>query len=315
MANLTTNNVAATLNIYAQEALDQFIATMPSFNLFNKLFDSEIANGGQALITRIPNTYFNSVNDLTQGWSDISASVSNITISLQIGNYSEIFDELQFATLTDANIRNWFMPQMAQQLANGIVVNAINNVNTSSYGNYISVNSSSLFSITGSTSLASASAALDNLEIPQEGRYAIVTPTINQALMAGQIYNVYDAENSKGALQRNSVKELAGFQLSRYARFSGATAPQGGAKVSGQGGLVGICGNAQGIVAAVRQPVEINYGTTWSANAVDKSSGLSLQVRLMYDQSKPVWRLAVVSVYGTAQGNTSAIIPIVTKSN
>jgi hypothetical protein len=303
------------LSIYAQDALNQYIASMPKFDLFVRSFDTEIANGGQSLVTRLPNTSFASTPaDLTQGWNDETASASPITITLGLKARSEKFDELQWATLTDTNIRNWFMPQLAQQTANDVVVNAINNVTTSFYTNKISVPTSSMFAITGALSLQQASTILSNNEMPETGRYAIVTPTINQALSAGQVYQVF-SKNVNEVLDSNSVRQLSDFTLAKYARFFGATLPQGGSKYStGTDKLVGIAGVKEGIVAAVRQPVPINAGTTFSANAVDPTSGLSLQVRLSYDPSSPVWRLAVLSAYGTAQGNPNAIVPIVTQS-
>jgi hypothetical protein len=314
MGAASSNNLTSQLNVYSQEALQQFIASMPNFALFTRLFDTEIANGGQALVTRIPNTYFNAPNDLTQGWNDISASAATKTLTLGIKNYSEKFNELEWATLTENNLRNWFLPQMVGQLANGIVVDAINNVTSSVFTTTITVASSSAFGITGSTSLAQASTYLTQNEIPLEGRYAIVAPSVNQALMSGLVYQVFDAEASKGAIQSNKVKKLADFDLAVYPRFQNATTPQGGSKYSSGDKLIGLCGNKEGLIAAVRQPVEINVGTVWSSNATDPTSGLSLQVRLQYDGSVPVWRLAVVSVWATAAGNPYAIIPILTQS-
>ena len=64
----------------------------------------------------------------------------------------------------------------------------------------------------------------------------------------------------------------------------------------------------------MRQPVEINNGLVQSATAVDETSGISVQVRLIYDVSEPAWRLVVVACYGVARGNASGIVPIITQS-
>lgn len=312
--SLTTNNLTSLLNVYSQEALTQFIANMPKLDLFVRNFDSEIANGGQALVTRLPNTMFQSAPaDLTNGWNDESASATPITITLGLKARSEKFDELQWATLTDSNIRNWFLPQLAQQMANDVVVSAISNVTASVFTNTITVATSSLFTITGSTSLQKASTILSNNEVSEAGRYAIVAPSIHQALMAGQVYQTF-TKNVNEVLDTNNVKVLSDFTLAKYARFYGATNPQGGAKYSGGDKLIGIAGVKEGIVAAIRQPVPINAGTTFSSNATDPTSGISLQVRLSYDPSSPVWRLATLSCYGTAAGNPLGIVPILTQS-
>ena len=312
MSQLTTNNLTNTLGIYAQGALDQYIANAPSRHLFLKDFDTEVANGGQFVTTRLPNTTFGGVNDLTTGWNDVSASVNNITIPLKIGSFSEKFDELQFSTLTDTNIRNWFMPQMAKQLANSTVLNVINNITSSVFTNTITVASSSLFTLSGSNSVNSIATTLSNLEIPEEDRYMIVTPNVYSAIV-NQMLPVYFSGDGE-AVRQNKVNDILGFELNKYARLYNASLPQGGDKYTGNDKLIGFAGVEQGLVAVQRAPVEINYGTTWSANAVDKSSGVSIQVRLMYDQSQPVWRMAVINIFGSAAGNPSALIPILTQS-
>jgi hypothetical protein len=315
MSALTQNKLASQLNVYSQIALDQYIASMPKIDLFVKSFDSEIQNGGQSVFTRLPNTSFASAPaDLTQGWNDETASAALIQINLGLNARSEKFNELDWATLTDTNIRNWFLPQLAAQTANDVVVSAINNVTSSVFTNTLSVPSSSQFAITGAFSLQQASTKLSNNEMPEVGRYAIFTPAIHQALMAGQVYQTF-TKNVNEVLDANNVRVLSDFITAKYARFFGASLPQGGSKYSKNDKLVGIAGVSQGLVAAIRQPVAINAGTTFSSNAVDPTSGISLQVRLSYDPSSPVWRLAVLSLYGTAAGNPLGIIPIITQSN
>ena len=310
--SIANNSLQGFLQVYAQESLQQFIATMPSMNLFTKNFDSEIANGGTAVTTRIPTTIFGAANDLTQGYGNTSASSSAVTATLKLRNHDMVFDELQWATITPNVIQKTYLPSLTKQLANSIVSDAISNVSSSYYTNTITVASSSLFTVTGSTSLLQAATTLSNLEIPEEGRYAIVTPNVYQSLVNG-IFPTY-VYGDKAAIQENKVQMLNGFELHKYARLYNATKPQGGASYSGGDKLIGIAGNSEGLVFAVRQPVEINNGLVQSATAVDETSGISVQVRLIYDVSEPAWRLVVVACYGVARGNASGIVPIITQS-
>lgn len=201
---------------------------------------------------------------------------------------------------------------MAQQLANSMVVDAISNVTSSYFTHTISPASSSLFTVTGSTSLQSASVILDNLEIPIQGRYAIVTPQIYTSLTNGILPTYF--YGSPDVIQKNRVQELLQFSVTRYPRFYGATKPAGGNSYGGGDKLVGIAGVKDGLVMAVRTPVDPNNGLVQSATAVDATSGLSIQTRMIYDQSKPGWRLAVVGLWGSAAGNPNAIVPIITQS-
>ena len=321
-STLGANSLAGFLAVFAQESLEQFIATMPKINLFTKNFDSSITNGGISVTTRISTTNWGVANDLTTGYAGTSASASAITAFLKLRDFDTEFDELQWATVTPQVLLNTFFKPMGHQMANAIVVDAINNITSSLYTNTITVATSSNFTVTGSTSLQTGSTALDNLEIPFTGRYAIVMPSIYQSLVAG-ILPTYIYGNA-GAVQDNVVQNLLGFDLFRYPRFVGSLAPQGGNIVGTHSNytvdvvtgdkLVGILGNQDGLVCAVRSPVDVNNGLVQSATAVDPSSGLSLQTRIINDISKPSWRLAVVSIFGTAAGNTKAVIPIITQS-
>jgi hypothetical protein len=309
MSAVSANSLQGYLAVFAQESLAQYIAGMPKINLFTKNFDTEIANGGISVTTRISNTQWGSPNDLTNGWADTAASSSAVTATLKLRDYDVVFNELEWSTITPQVLQNTYLPQMVKQLANGIVVDAISNITSASFTNGITVGSSSLFTVTGSTSVQQAATTLSNLEIPEDGRYGIVSPNTYQSLLAGILPTyIYGDAN---AVKQNKVQELIGFNLEKYARFYGATKPQGGSSYSnGTNKLIGMFGHEGGLVCAVRAPQEINNGLVQSATAVDPTSGLSLQVRWVYDVSLPAWRMAVVSIYGTAAGNTSAIVPV-----
>jgi len=312
MAAVDSNSLSGFLAVFAQESLTQFIAQMPKFNLFTKNFDSSIANGGVSVTTRISTTNWGTANDLTQGYASTAATSSAITAVLKIRDFDTIYNELEWTTITPQMLINTFFKPQAVQLANSIVVDAISNVTSSYFTNTVSVASSSLFTVTGSNSLQEVSTTLDNLEIPREDRFCIVAPSVYQGLVGG-ILPTY-IYGSPEAVQKNQIPNVLGFGVDRYARFYGAAKPQGGDSYGGGDKLVGICGNPQGLVAAVRAPIEINNGFVQSATAVDESSGLSLQTRIVYDVSKPGWRLVVASVFGTAAGNPNAIVPIITES-
>ena len=309
----TANNLSGFLAVYAQESLTAFIAGMPKINLFTRNFDSSITNGGISVITRIPTTVWSTANDLsTNGWASTAASASSVTATLKERAFDIPFSELEWATITPQMLTNLYLPIMAKQLANSIVVDAINNITSSYFTNTISPASSSLFTVTGSTSLQRVSTLLSNLEIPDEGRYAVVMPSVYESL-AAYILPTYLYGNSN-VVQGHNFQNLLGFDLYKYARLSGSSKPLGGDSYTSGDKLIGFAGNANGLVAAVRAPVDVNNGLVQSSTAVDPSSGLSIQTRLVYDVSKPVWRLATVSVFGTAAGNKNAIVPIITQS-
>ena len=309
---IDSNSLATFLAVYAQRSLEQFIADMPPIDLWTANFDDTITNAGQSVTTRISTTYYGSPNDLTAGWSPTSMTSSNVTATLKLQDYDALFNELEWSTITPQVLINTFFQPMARQMANGMVVDALNNVTSSYFTNTLTVNSSSLFTVTGSTSLQTCSTILDNLEIPMQDRYCIMTPAMYQGLTSGILPTYYYGDD--GAIKRNQVQELLNFKLHRYARLKNATKPQGGSSYGNSDKMVGLVGNNQGLVMAVRAPVDPNNGIVQSNTAVDPTSKLSIQTRIVYDVSKPGWRLAVVGLWGSAAGNSDAIVPILTAS-
>ena len=313
MANVSNNSLAGYLAVFAQESLQQYIASLPvNLNLFTKNFDTEVANGGLSVTTRISTTQWSTPNDLTQGWGDTAASSSAVTATLKLRDYDIVFNELEWATITPQVLQNTYLPQMVKQMANGVVVDAISNVTSSKFTNTITFASSSNFTVTGSTSLQAGATTLSNLEIPEEGRYALVAPSIQASLAAGIMPTYFFGDDK--VVKANNIQQVLNFTLAKYPRFANATLPQGGSKYSGGDKLVGILGHADGLVVAMRAPIDVNNALVQSATAVDPTSGISLQVRWIYDVSLPAWRMAVVGIYGTAAGNTNAIIPLITQS-
>jgi hypothetical protein len=310
---IDSNSLSGYLAVYAQRSLEQFIASMPPIDLWTENFDSEITNGGISVTTRLSTGQWGSTaNNLANGWSPTSLTSSAVTATLILQDYDALFNELEWSTMTPQVLLATFFKPMAEQMANAMVVNALNNVTSSYYTNTLTVNSSSLFTVTGSTSLQTCSTILDNLEIPPTERYCIITPAMYQGLTSGILPTYFYGDD--GAIKRNMVQELLGFRLHRYARLKNATLPQGGASYANSDKMVGVCGNKQGLVMAVRQPVIPDNSIVQAANAVDPTSKLSLQTRMIYDVSKPGWRLAVVGLWGSAQGNSDAIVEILTAS-
>lgn len=310
--SIDSNSLLGFLAVYAQRSLEQMITDMPPIDLWTANFDDTITNGGISVTTRISTTSYSTPNDLSQGWSPTVATSSACVATLKLKDYDMIFNELEWSTITPQVLINTFFQPMARQMANGMVVDALNNVTSSYFTNTLTVNSSSLFTVTGSTSLQTCSTILDNLEIHQADRYCIITPAMYQGLTSGILPTYYYGDD--GAVKRNQVQELLNFKLHRYPRLKNAVLPQGGASYSNSDKMVGLVGNREGLVMAVRQPVIPDNSIVQAANAVDPTSKLSIQTRMIYDVSKPGWRLAVVGLWGSTAGNSDAIVPILTAS-
>ena len=313
---ITANSLAGFLAVYAQRSLEQMITDMPPRQMFTENFDESIANGGISVTTRIPTTMWGTPNDLgTNGWASTVVTASAVTATLATKNYDIKFNETEWATITPTMLQNTYFPAMIKQLANGIVVDAITLVTSSLFTTTLS-GVPSTFNATGAFSLASASYKLNTNEIPEANRYCIVNPTAYTALL-NNVTPTY-IYGSPGVVQgggfgpggKPALKLMDFDSITMYPRFYDAGRPYGGAYVTNSDKMIGICGNSQGLVLALRAPVDVNNGLVQSATAVDPTSKLSVQVRVVYDVSVPVWRLAVVALYGVAAGNPKAIVPL-----
>jgi hypothetical protein len=305
-----TNQLQGFLAVFAQKSLEQFIADMPLLGRFTTDFSDSIANGGISVTSRLPISTFSMPNDTAaNGYLAMNASSSQVTITLKQRDYTQDFTELQWATVTPQVIQNTFLPSMVKQLANGILVDALSQITASSVSPAIQ-----LVNVTGSssTTVFSASNAMTKNEVPFNDRMIICSPDFYQSLI-GSINPAY-VYGATTAIQDYHGIRLGGFDpIFEYPRLTGTTSAGGSSYGVYQTGKVlhALALQKQALVVAMRAPVDVNNGLVQTATATDPSSGISLQVRLMYDIPRGVWKIAVTSIYGVALGNPLACVPVV----
>lgn len=321
---ITGNSLSGMLAVFAQKSLTAFLADMPPRELFTENFDESIANAGISVTTRIPTSVYGNLNDLgVSGWESQQASSSAVTATLATKGHDHIFSVTEWSTITPSILENLYFPTIAKQTANGIVIDCLNRVTSSVYTNALVGASASLFQISGAFSLQSGSVALTKWEVPQSDRYCILSPEAYAGLTnyvlptyvlgSPDVVRNYGYGGNEATWQGLRLMNIPTFQ---YARLYGAATPYGGDKWSTTGNdkLVGIVGQKQGLVLACRTPIPMSTGLIQSYEAVDPTSKLSLQFVIAFDQSKPAWRIATYSLFGSAVGNTKAIVPVLSQS-
>lgn len=323
MANVANNSLAGFLQVYALKSLPAFAADLPPRDLWTENFDSAIASEGTAVVTRIPTTVFGSLNDLSSGWESQQASASAVTVTLKTKGHDHIFDLTQWATVGEQQLLNTFTNILAKQVANGITANVINNVSSSFYTNTYTVNSSSVYALADQQAIG---AKLDNLEIPQSDRYVIMNPTAYQSMIGGMYqtyvygdptvvrYNGFKDVNGNALNSSNPGLYVAGFNTFKYPRFTNSNLPYGGDYYTSGDTLIGFAGNKAGIAVAARTPVTVDTPLVQSYTVIEPTSGWPIQFIMAFDTSKPGWRIGIYTLFGSAQGNPKAIVPILSKS-
>ena len=322
----SVTNIATMLQVYAYKAIPAFVADLPPRNMFTLNFDESIGTVGQSVVTRLPTTNFGStLNDLSTGWCNLQPSSSNVTTTLAAQGYDHPFNITTWQTIGEQQLINTFANTLQKQVANGIFVQAANLVTSSVFTNTVTVTTSSLFSLTGSTGLQGVNAVLDNLEVTQVDRYAMLNPIAYQGLVS-TIYPFLTLGNSMAIVGNGFAQttgnvnnawpgiQLAGTSIFKNPRISTYTAltPLGGAKYSSGNKLAGWVGNPAGIVLAAR-PFEVAPSPlTATVSVIEPSSGFPLTYIIAFDSSLPGFRIGCYSLFGVAAGNTNAIVPILT---
>lgn len=340
MANVinAVTNIATMLSIYAFKSVQVYAADLPPRNLYTLNFDESIGSLGQSVVTRVPTSQFSvTANNLANGWGNTQPSSSNITTTLQAKGYDYPFNVVTWETVGEAQIINTFANILQKQVANNIFVDTANLVTASVFTNICYVQSSSLFNLSGalntagtvgvglSSGLQSVGTLMDNLELSQQDRYAILNPVAYQGLLSG-IFQTYVLGNDRAivgngftaASERNAAWpgiDVAGFDVFKHPRINANTAkvPYGGATASygGNGVLAGWTGVPAGIVLAAR-PMEIAPSPLMAAvNVIEPTSGYPLTYLLAFDTSLPGWRMGCYSLYGVSAANVNAITPII----
>ena len=246
---------------------------------------------------------------------------------MALKGHDHVFNILEFETVGEAQLLNTFANILGKQVCNGISVQIFNQVTSSYYTNTVSVASSSLFTYAGTTgSLMAASTVLDNLEIPQGDRYSILSPAAYQGLVSSNnffaTYNWGDPRLVRDNGYKSTTNSawpgvnIAGFNVFKHARVNANTAltPYGGDKYTGTQTLAGWAGNRAGIVFAARAPQTMQVPGVYSYVGVEPTSGLPFLFGAALDIAKPAWRFFIYSLFGVAQGNKYAIVPIVSQS-
>ena len=329
--SVSANNIGGALQVFAFKSLPAFAPDLPPRDIFTSNFDEAVAGEGVSVTTRVATSQFGAMNDLANGWESMQASSSAITATVKTKGHDHVFNVTEWDTIGEAQILNTFGNILGKQVANGISVDVYNKVSSSYFTNTVTIASSSNFVYAAPTgSLTYIGAALDNLEVPRGGRYAILTPNTLQAMKASNnlfstlVYgNSQIVQNGGYAGTNGQVSNSAGtglfvdgVNIYQSPRLFGATKPLGGDSYSGGDKLIGFAGNSAGLVIAARAPSAFaGVPGAYTYTAVEPTSGWPFLFVAALDMSKPAWRFGIYSLFGSAAGNPNAVIPLLTQTN
>jgi len=328
MAISNQNFSAGIIEEFVFKSIRSPFANMPPRDIYSANFDDAIAQDGQVVHAHQNTTVYGTLNDLALGWDSTPATASNYSASLKTLGKDHVFTTTNWQTIGEARILDMFST-LGKNVANGITVNVMNNVTTASFPNYVTINSSSLFSFTGSNGLQQIGTTLDNLEVDQNKKFFIGTPNIYQSLVASSgIYNTLNY-GSPAIIRGNGYNDVDGteinsthpgihlidFDVYKYPRLGRQGLRPFGGDVVSTANLVGFAGVAEGLFAANRVPIPSNLPLVQSYVYTDPTSKFSLQYIMAFDTSLPGIRFGTYTLFGSSNANPNAIVPVITLSN
>jgi hypothetical protein len=324
-----TNVFSGIIEEFVFKSIVTPFANMPPRDIYTENFDDAIAQEGQVVHAHQNTTVYGALNDLANGWDNTPATASNYSASLKTLGKDHFIITTDWQTVGEQRILDMF-GSLGRNVANGITVNVLNNITTGSFPNFVSINSSSLFNLTGSSGLQSIGTTLDNLETDQDKRFFITTPNAYQALVASSGVFQTLVYGGSEIIRGNGFKDvdgadvnsshpgihLAGFDIYKYPRLGTlGLVPYGGSQVSGDTSLIGFGGNRSALFAANRVPIPSNFPAVSTYTYVDPTSKFSLQYIMGLDFSKPGIRFGVYTLFGSAAANPNGMVRLITKSN
>jgi hypothetical protein len=287
------NNLNGFLAVYAQKSLDQLIAKAPLLSAFTTDFSDAIVDGGTSVTTRLANSTYTANDTDANGYIAQDASSSAVTVTLKQRDNTVSFSELQWATMTPTVLQNTILPGLVGGLVNSISQDAMALITSGSYATSV-VSPAASFS---GSKVANIAQTLSTANVDIEGRSLIVLPTLYETFVntVSAAYNL----GTSDLIQGYRTSKAYGFSIFEYS----------GVPANDQN-LVGFATSKAAIAIAMRAPIVSDNTNILSQNAVDPSTGMSIQVRIWHDATKGRHFLSVVSIYGVSVGNTGALVRI-----
>jgi len=283
-------------NVIAQRALEILVADYSFLKNSVTDFSSEAAKYNASIYThRISAT---TAQDYSQANGYVATATTQTDVQITLNKFKHVSYAVddQERTSSNINLIERFAGAAAHALGLQMVGDLLALVTSSSFTSALT-QSSATFSY---ASVVSAGITLNNANVPQNDRYAVLAPSFYGRLLNDSTI-VANAQISGEQSRTAGIGSVAGFNINLY-----SAVPQNSIT------LGGFFAQREALLIAARVP-EVPTGVPIPGDisvVTEPRTGLSVQVRENYDVVKGLLQRTYALIYGVKAGETNSLVRI-----
>jgi hypothetical protein len=283
-------------NVIAQRALEILVADYSFLRNSVTDFSSEAAKYNASIYThRISAT---TAQDYSQANGYVATATTQTDVQITLNKFKHVSYSVddQERTSSNINLIERFAGAAAHALGLQMVGDLLTLVTSTSFTNALTVASSS-FSY---ASVVSAGITLNNNNVPQHDRYAVLAPSFYGRLLNDSTI-VANAQISGEQSRTAGIGSVAGFNVNMYSAVPSNSITLGGFFAQREALL--IAARVPEVPTGVPIPGDISVVT-------EPRTGLSVMVRESYDVRLGLLQRTYALIYGVKAGETNSLVRI-----
>jgi len=283
-------------NVIAQRALEILVADYSFLRNSVTDFSSEAAKYNASIYThRISAT---TAQDYSQANGYVATATTQTDVQITLNKFKHVSYSVddQERTSSNINLIERFAGAAAHALGLQMVGDLLTLVTSTSFTSALT-QSSATFSY---ASVVSAGITLNNANVPQHDRYAVLAPSFYGRLLNDSTI-VANAQISGEQARTAGIGSVAGFNINMYSAVPSNSITLGGFFAQREALL--IAARVPEVPTGVPIPGDISVVT-------EPRTGLSVQVRENYDVAKGLLQRTYALIYGVKAGETNSLVRI-----
>jgi len=283
-------------NVIAQRALEILVADYSFLKNSVTDFSSEAAKYNASVYThRISAT---TAQDYSQANGYVASATTQTDVQITLNKFKHVSYAVddQERTSSNINLIERFAGAAAHALGLQMVGDLLALVTSSSFTSALT-QSSATFSY---ASVVSAGITLNNANVPQHDRYAVLAPSYYGRLLNDSTI-VANAQIAGEQARTAGIGSVAGFNINMYSAVPSNSITLGGFFAQREALL--IAARVPEVPTGVPIPGDISVVT-------EPRTGLSVQVRENYDVVKGMLQRTYALIYGVKAGETNSLVRI-----
>jgi hypothetical protein len=295
---MATNSLGTTnANVIAQRALEILVADYSFLRNAVTDFSDEAAKYGASIYTARLSAL--TAADYSQANGYVNSAITQADVSIALNKFKHVsyaVDDLE-RTSSNVNLIERFAGAAAHALGLQMVGDLLTLVTSTSFTSALT-QSSATFTY---ASVVSAGILLNNNNVPQHDRYAVLLPSYYGRLLNDTTI-IANAQITGEQARTAGIGQVAGFNINMYSAVPSNSITLGG-----------LFAQKEALVIAARVP-EIPTGIPIPGDisvVTEPRTGLSLQVRESYNITLGLLQRTYALMYGVKAGETGSLVRIV----